>query len=72
MAKAPATMLARARAAYVLGRIDHLQYAECIWDRAQVSGSFLIYESLDRRGRPCREFHRLPEIGTYRKEATHA
>ena len=71
MAKAPTTDLARARAAYVLGRINHLQYAECIWGQARVSGSYLIRESLNRRGWPCRELHRLPEIGTYRKEAKH-
>lgn len=48
MAKAPSNPHARARAAYVLGRITARQYAECLAGRAWVSGRFLLRFGLTR------------------------
>lgn len=68
MAKAPTTDHAKARAAYVLGRITASEYAECVHELAWVSGQYFHrWKDYFRRGRRLAVIHRLPPIGTYTK-----
>lgn len=72
MAKAPTTDHARARAAFVLGRITAREYADCLDDMAWVSGRyFLRARDFWQRGRRYVEIQRLPPIGTHRKGPSH-
>lgn len=72
MAKAPSNPHARARAAYVLGRITASQYAECVNELAWVSGQYFYrWRDYFRRGRRLAGISRLDPIGTHKKEAKH-